>query len=192
MLRTAIATIALALASAASSASAATLFSGNLTGAQETVPNATSATGFGLAKLSDDMNTLSVRLSWNGLVAPAAAGHIHCCAFPGANAPVAVNLSPEPVITGSVFNTFDLTNIATYGGGFLAANGGTAASARAALLSGLTAGSAYFNIHNAPFPAGQIRGQISAAVPEPASWAMMIGGFGLVGAAMRRRLPVEA
>ena len=26
-----------------------------------------------------------------------------------------------------------------------------------------------------------------AAVPEPASWAMMIGGFGLAGAAMRRR-----
>jgi hypothetical protein len=26
-----------------------------------------------------------------------------------------------------------------------------------------------------------------AAVPEPASWGMMIGGFGLVGGAMRRR-----
>lgn len=26
-----------------------------------------------------------------------------------------------------------------------------------------------------------------AAVPEPATWAMMIGGFGMVGAAMRRR-----
>jgi PEP-CTERM motif len=25
------------------------------------------------------------------------------------------------------------------------------------------------------------------AVPEPASWAMMIGGFGLIGAAARRR-----
>jgi len=27
----------------------------------------------------------------------------------------------------------------------------------------------------------------TSAVPEPATWAMMIGGFGLVGAAMRRR-----
>jgi hypothetical protein len=26
-----------------------------------------------------------------------------------------------------------------------------------------------------------------SAVPEPASWALMIGGFGLIGAAMRRR-----
>ena len=30
-------------------------------------------------------------------------------------------------------------------------------------------------------------GNAVAAVPEPASWAMMIGGFGLVGGAMRRR-----
>ena len=28
---------------------------------------------------------------------------------------------------------------------------------------------------------------LSNAVPEPATWAMMIGGFGLVGGAMRRR-----
>lgn len=30
-----------------------------------------------------------------------------------------------------------------------------------------------------------------AAVPEPATWAMMIGGFGVVGAAMRRRRSVQ-
>jgi hypothetical protein len=29
--------------------------------------------------------------------------------------------------------------------------------------------------------------EVAAAVPEPATWAMFIGGFGLVGAAMRRR-----
>lgn len=29
---------------------------------------------------------------------------------------------------------------------------------------------------------------VANSVPEPASWAMMIGGFGLVGAARRRRL----
>jgi PEP-CTERM motif len=28
-------------------------------------------------------------------------------------------------------------------------------------------------------------------VPEPASWALMIAGFGLVGAAMRRRAAVQ-
>ena len=32
----------------------------------------------------------------------------------------------------------------------------------------------------------------SAAVPEPASWALMIGGFGLAGATLRRRRGVAA
>jgi hypothetical protein len=36
---------------------------------------------------------------------------------------------------------------------------------------------------------GSFRVTVDAAggVPEPASWAMMVGGFGLIGAAMRRR-----
>lgn len=39
---------------------------------------------------------------------------------------------------------------------------------------------------------GNIRFDTAAAVvPEPASWAMMIGGFGAVGGAMRRRTKVR-
>ncbi|MBC7495980.1 MAG: PEP-CTERM sorting domain-containing protein [Sphingomonadaceae bacterium] len=34
--------------------------------------------------------------------------------------------------------------------------------------------------------------QVSAAVPEPAMWSMMIAGFGLVGAVLRRRATVAA
>ncbi|WP_235889116.1 PEPxxWA-CTERM sorting domain-containing protein [Glacieibacterium frigidum] len=33
---------------------------------------------------------------------------------------------------------------------------------------------------------------LAATVPEPASWALMIGGFGLVGAALRRRRGASA
>ncbi len=42
---------------------------------------------------------------------------------------------------------------------------------------------------------GDNRGGVSlsvAGVPEPASWALMIGGFGLVGAATRRRRTLAA
>lgn len=35
----------------------------------------------------------------------------------------------------------------------------------------------------------QIIASTGDAVPEPASWALMLGGFGLVGAALRRRVP---
>jgi hypothetical protein len=35
--------------------------------------------------------------------------------------------------------------------------------------------------------AQQVSGQIQAAVPEPATWGMMLIGFGMIGAAMRRR-----
>ena len=33
---------------------------------------------------------------------------------------------------------------------------------------------------------------LAGTVPEPASWALMIGGFGLVGASLRRRRAVAA
>ena len=33
---------------------------------------------------------------------------------------------------------------------------------------------------------------IAAAVPEPAGWTLLVAGFGLTGAALRRRLPLAA
>ncbi|MBO9574457.1 MAG: CHRD domain-containing protein [Sphingobium sp.] len=52
-------------------------------------------------------------------------------------------------------------------------------------------GKAYLNVHTNVFPGGEIRGFFSA-VPEPASWSLMIGGFALSGAALRRRHRVAA
>jgi hypothetical protein len=58
--------------------------------------------------------------------------------------------------------------------------------------TGLTIGSdGAFYVAN--FSAAEGIGQVLriAAVPEPASWAMMIAGFGLVGSALRRRTPAR-
>ena len=59
---------------------------------------------------------------------------------------------------------------------------------------GSLAGGGTFRVQNyggtpaSPFTlSGAVSAIPAAAVPEPAAWAMMIGGFGLVGAAMRRR-----
>ena len=48
------------------------------------------------------------------------------------------------------------------------------------------AASTYFN------DSTTLTGFISGAVPEPATWAMMIGGFGMIGFAMRRRNAVKS
>jgi MYXO-CTERM domain-containing protein len=78
--------------------------------------------------------------------------------------------------------TFDLTNTASYNGSFVANNGGTAAGAMSALLTGLSEGRAYLNIHTNMFPSGEIRGFL---VPEPASGLIALFGLGML--VLRRR-----
>ena len=176
--------IAVAIASVAVPAQAATVFYTTLSGAKETSPNASTATGTGSLVLSTDQNTVNIFLNWAGLTGPAGGAHVHCCAAQGANGPVAINFGPPAVATGSLTRTYDLTLAATYTNGFRTANGGTAASAQAAFIAGLLGGKAYYNVHTERFPGGEIRGQL-AAVPETATWGMMIVGFGIVGGALR-------
>lgn len=175
--------IAAAIAAVAMPAQAATFYT-TLSGAKETVPNASTATGTGTLVLSADQNTVNIFLNWAGLTGPAVGAHIHCCAAQGANAGVAIDFGPPSLATGSLTRTYNLTLASTYTGGFRTANGGTAASAQAAFLAGLIGGKAYYNVHTRAFPGGEIRGQL-AAVPETATWGMMIAGFGIVGGAMR-------
>jgi CHRD domain/PEP-CTERM motif len=179
--------IAAAVAAVAMPAQAATLFATTLSSANETTPNTSTATGSGTLLLSTSQNSIDVVLSWAGLTGPATGGHVHCCAFQGANGPVAIDFGPSSVATGSLTRTYDLTLLTTYTGGFVTANGGTAASARAAFVAGLLGGKAYYNVHTATNPGGEIRGQLVGAVPEAATWGMMIVGLGMVGGALRSR-----
>jgi len=133
-------------------------------------------------------DTLTVDVTFSGLSAAAMAAHIHCCGPVGMAEPIAVpfNSFPTGVTSGSFTGSFDLTSASSYSSAFLTANGGTAASAEAAFITGLNAGQTYGNIHTSNFPGGEIRGQL-AAIPEPAS-IFLAGGFLLFFALFRRKI----
>ena len=67
--------------------------------------------------------------------------------------------------------------------------GGNVDAAEAALLNALNDGTAYINIHTSQFPGGEIRGffALTATVPEPSTWAMMMLGFAGLGFMAYRR-----
>jgi hypothetical protein len=106
---------------------------------------------------------MTVDAAFSGLTTPNIAAHIHCCVAAPGNTGVATTVPtftgfPTGVTSGTYSRTFDMLDLSSYNPAFVAANGGTAASAAAALLAGLEAGQAYLNIHTTTFPPGEIRG----------------------------------
>lgn len=176
----------------ATPAEAAWVFTGQFSGLNEAPANASPATGMVTVTINDARDTISISANFSGLTAPTTAAHIHCCTgFPGVNTGVAIETPSLPgfplgVTSGSFGNSFNLLDPASYNPVFVIANGGTGESARNALFAGMLAGGSYFNIHTQAFPGGEIRAQL-AYVPEPGTWAMMVLGFGVLGAGMRRR-----
>ncbi len=188
-----IAAVALAGSALTAPAQAAIfIFADNLEGANEVPPNASPGTGFATVTIDTTAHTMRVEVTFADLVGLTTASHVHISTgAPGSNGPVVTQTPtftgfPLGVSSGSYDHLFDLTLASSYNASFVAANGGSTAAAEAALLLGLNAGKAYLNVHSNLFPGGEIRGNL-AAVPEPASWALMVGGFALAGLAQRQR-----
>jgi MYXO-CTERM domain-containing protein len=156
------------------------------------------ATGSGsvLVDYDDVEHTLRIFATWSGLTGTTTVAHIHCCTSLPQAGTIGVAVTPgtlpgfptgltagsylSPVIDLDVAGSFTSGFVSTFGGG-------TVDGAIAALLAGIEAGTAYFNVHSTAFPGGEIRGFLHE-VPEPPAWTLaLLGVIALAGARRRRR-----
>ena len=123
------------------------IFLATLDGVSESPPNASPGTGITRVTIDIMAHTMRVEATFSGLTGTTTASHIHAATatpFTG-TAGVATQTPtfsgfPLGVTSGSYDSTFDMTALASYNAAFVTANGGTAASAEAALFSAIIAG----------------------------------------------------
>ncbi|AXA90089.1 CHRD domain-containing protein [Massilia sp. YMA4] len=168
------------------------VYTAQLSGASEDPPNGSTATGSARIGFDIGTHTLTIDVTFSGLLGDSTNAHLHCCtALPGAGtagpATSTPTLSgfPSGVRSGTYHHVFDTSLASTWNNGFINSHGGIA-GAEQALLAALDNGQAYFNIHSSFAPGGEIRGFLQP-VPEPGELAMLAVGLPFVLVLARRR-----
>lgn len=142
----------LILALVATPAFATTTFTVHASGAEESPPNNSAASGSATFVLDQAQASMTFTVTFSGLEGPLTGAHIHrMTASPGGGAP-AIGLAPPLGVTEATFS-------------------GTLTNLSAATISDLLAGQYYLNIHSSEYPDGELRGTL---VQEPGTPALPV------------------
>ena len=161
---------------------AVTLFKATLTGSQETPPNASPATGTAFLTVNDALTQFIVNETFSGLIGGGVTGaHIHAGPV-GVAGPIIFDFIPAGFPTGVTSGSYTHTFTAAD----LIPRPAVGVNTFSDAINAIFAGNTYFNIHNATFPAGEIRGQI-LPTPEPASALLLGVGILMFGVGWNRK-----
>ena len=157
---------------------APTTYTAVLTGAAEAPPNASPAIGHAAIQIDPVAHTMVVHIVFSGLQLGTTASHIHAATaspFTGTAGVATTTPTFSGWPTGSTSatynNTLNMTLASSYNPTYVTNNGGTTASAEAALFAAIVAGRAYVNVHSSAFPGGEIRGFLAApTATENTTW----------------------
>src|SRR5438270_182571 len=165
-LLTVIGLLALVTTSAASADASAMNLRAGLSGFSEVPPKATGGNGTFKAKASND--AIDFTLTYSGLTTPAFMAHFHF-AQRGVNGGIFVWLcgnpgtpAHKPCPPGNTSQPQTVTGRITAADIQAVPDQNVSAMDMATALRIIEAGDAYVNVHTSKFPAGEIRGQVSA------------------------------
>jgi hypothetical protein len=153
----------------ASYVSSGQIYWANLSGPAEVPANNSPGAGKAIITIDAVANTMRVQATFSGLMAGVTASHIHAATAVAGSGTAGVATTtptfpgfPSGVTAGTYDQTFNMLLSSSYNPAYVTANGGTPASAFAALKAAIAAGKAYYNIHSTLFMGGEIRGFLNS------------------------------
>lgn len=158
--------IATAIMLACMAPAQAQIYKARLSGANENPAVTTAGTGVGVVTFNSATHEMRVKTTFSGLTGNTTSSHIHCCTTTATgNAGVATVTPtftgfPAGVKEGTYDRTFNMTQNTSFNAAYITANGGTPASAEAALMAGAAGTRSYLNIHSSFAAGGEIRGNL--------------------------------